>query len=378
MKPLCFFVYQLSALPITFAILTFISGCSDSRPIKIAFIGAVSGKHSEVGTSVRNAVLMKIDSVNLQGGINGRQIELVVFDNKGDTTQCADQFQKILSEKIPFAIGPIFSQMAEATLNAIQGKDLLVLSPTMSTSHLSGKDDNFLRTIPSSDGQAIKIAEYIIARGYRKIGVVYDLSNEKYTIPLYNMAKKLVEKEGVQIVAEKAIDQNNTKDLHVIALTLLVAEPDCILMCLSALDGANLAQQLRKAGSNASFIGVSWTQTNDLLEHGGRAVEGMVLVSLPEKSETTGAHREFENKYRDKFNTPPSFPAFLGYDAASTILLGMQKAKSLTPEAVKKAIISQGEIKGLSDTITINKFGDVKGHYDLVQVHNNKFDYLDF
>lgn len=378
MRPPHFIAWKIALLPFLLTIFLLINGCSDNRPIKIAFIGAVSGKQSEVGISVRNAVMMKVESVNRQGGINGRKIQLEIYDNKGDTSQCSEQFSNILAEKIEFVIGPIFSQMAEATLNSIQGKNILVLSPTMSTSYLSGRDDNFLRIAPSTEGQAVKISEYVIAKKYNKVGVIYDLSNEKYTLPLYSKFKELVEKEGIEIVSEIAKGQNDNRDLHNSALTLHATEPDCILMCLSALDGANLAQQLRKVGSNASFIGVSWTQTNDLLEHGGRAVENMVLVSMPEKAEHSQGHQDFDKRYREKFNAPPSFAAFLGFDAISTLLLGMQKVQSITPEGVKESILNLGEIEGIAETITMNSFGDIEGHYDLVQVQQNAFNYLEF
>lgn len=378
MRPLRPIFCNIPILLVLISISSLIYSCSNSRPIRIAFIGAVSGKHSEVGISVRNAVLMKIDNVNRQGGINGRKIELDIYDNKGDTTQCSEQFLKILSEKIEFVIGPIFSQMAEATLDSIHGENILVLSPTMSTSYLSGKDDNFLRIAPSTEGQAVKISEYVIAKGYNKIGVIYDLSNEKYTIPLSSKFKELIEENGIEVVLEVAKGKNDTRDLHAVALALHAAEPDCILMCLSALDGANLAQQLRKIGSNASFLGISWTQTNDLLEHGGRAVENMVLISMPEKAKRSKENQDFDKQYREKFNASPSFAAFLGFDAVSTLVLGMRQASAITPERVKESILGLGEIEGIAERITMNSFGDVEGHYDLVRVQDNEFKYLEF
>jgi branched-chain amino acid transport system substrate-binding protein len=76
MKLLRLFARRSSILPCFLALLAILSGCLDNKPIKIAFIGAVSGNYSKVGTSVRNAVLMKIDSVNQAGGINGRNCDV--------------------------------------------------------------------------------------------------------------------------------------------------------------------------------------------------------------------------------------------------------------------------------------------------------------
>ena len=144
-------------------------------------------------------------------------------------------------------------------------------------------------------------------------------------------------------------------------------------MCLSAIDAANLAQQLKKAGSKSQLLGISWSQTNDLLEHGGRAVEGMVLISVYRNDNKSEQLVAFEKAYKDRYHDEPSFPSMLGYDAINVLIEGLQNSDAKTPENIKKAILTQGEFDGVAYPIRINKFGDSIGNFKLVKVKDNLF-----
>lgn len=354
------------------AVLVF-SACKSGKPIHVAFIGSLSGSHSEVAVFIRNAVQMEVERLNSAGGIDGRPLALDVFDNEGSTDRCRAIFTKIIDDGYKFVIGPVFSQMADVTMESIRGHDILVLSPSMSADSLSGTKDNFYRIVSTSSGQGVTLAQYILDRGYRSLGVIYDERNAKYTIPLYTKLIEIVESKGVKITMIESIGAKDSVDFGPLTARTFAAPPDALVMCLSAIDGASLAQQLRKKQTAIDFLGVSWTQTNDLLEHGGRAVEGMVVISLPEIDKKQKAYIDFQSNYMRLYNREPSFPAILGHDAAVVLFSGMAQADKVAPEEVGRALLAAKQFTGLIAPIRFDPFGDIEGSYGLVRVTDNTF-----
>ncbi len=142
------------AILVSLLLLTF---CSDTTPIKIGYVAGLTGRHSELGIGVRNGVTLAVDAINSTGGINGRKVEVVVRDDKSDPAQGTKVIKELLQMQVPVIIGPLLSKMASATLAAIDGQNVLVISPTISTDTVIDKDDNFLRVIAESSFQGESI-----------------------------------------------------------------------------------------------------------------------------------------------------------------------------------------------------------------------------
>lgn len=366
-----FLRYAIPLFGLLLLLLTY--GCENNKPIRIGFIGTLSGSQSEVAVAVRNAVEMHIAKINHSGGINGRKIELVVKDIQGSPEKCKVAFKELIDEDIKFVVGPIFSAMAKATLASIEGQDILVMSPTMSTDFLSGKDDNFIRISSTTRLQGEVIADNILSQRFKSMAAVYDLRNKSYTELIYNTIRDLVKKNGVTVRMPATIDSSNVSQLSRIADKTLEGNPECILFSLSAIDAATMAQLVRKKDKKVQFYGVSWSQTNDLLTNGGRSVEGMHLVSVFTNKVKSQRYKYFESNYRKKYYADPSFPGYRGYDAFSVLADGMEAAKDLTPTAVKSAILTKKKFDGLDAPIEIDGFGDVVGGYSMVKVINGEY-----
>lgn len=376
MKQPIFQLGRFSILPIV-TYLIFLSACSNSETIDVALIGAHSGKRSEVGVSVRNAVQLNVDQINAKGGIQGRKINLTIFDNKESSEKCYELLTDIIQNDYHFVIGPNYSSMAEATLKAIANNNILVISPTMSTDFMTGQDDSFIRTALHIGLQAETLSKYTLNKEFKRVAVIYDVKNAKYAEALFLSYKNLVERQGVAITMAKGMDDNQQSAMLAIAEKVNSTQPDAILLCLSAFDSANIAQQLHKVGSTAMILGGSWAQTNDLLQHGGRTVEGMVLVAMYKKPvKETSRYSKFKRDYYERYNHKPSFTSVSGFDASNVLFKGMQLAKEISPTEVKHEIIQKGEFESLHDKIKIDENGDAIGVYQVVKVNNNAFEII--
>ncbi len=359
------------------AILTGLAACSTPEPIKIGFVGTLSGRRSEVGVAARNAVQLRVDQINKAGGIKGHSLKLVIKDSKGSSENCGKIISQMIDNDTRFIIGPMLSKMAEATLKSIEGKDALVVSPTMSTDYLTGKDDNLVRTASTTTIQAKTLADHVHTLGLKKISVVYDLSNRQYTEPLYTAFKDRAGEYGITVPLVLTIHRDKAPEMLPLAKQLSKTDSDAVLLCLSAIDAANLSQQIRKTGFHVQLLGVSWAQTEDLIQHGGKAVEGMQLVSMHQYGTPSAALITFTEQYYTRHNKLPSFVSIRGYDAIGLLAQGMRDADTLEPSQVKKAILDIKAYPGLSDSLKLDSYGDSISGYSIVQVREGTYELVE-
>lgn len=370
----CYHFSRLLVSLLVLIIVLVLSSCENRKPIKIAFIGAISGSSSEIGVSARNGSMQMIDQVNSTGGVNGRKLQLDVFDNKGNPSICRNIFKQLNEQNYNFIIGPLFSKMADVTLEAVDKGDVLIVSPTMSTELLSNRDDLFIRTVSTINPQAELLADYAGKQKSKTVSIVYDTSNEKLTVGLYKAFIKNVEDDGISITSIHSINRNEKTDFVALAKQISIEDPESILLCMSALDAAYLAQQLKTIHFKPKqYYGISWTQTNDLLTHGGEAVEGMILIAVFKSDKNKHEVKSFKSQYESRYGKEASFPSILGYTAVSVLIKGLENSESLSPIEVKKTILKKSPYQILDSPININSFGDALGNYSLVKVKNNYF-----
>ena len=80
-----------------------------AETIKVGILGPHTGDYAVYGLAVKNGAQLYIDQVNAAGGVNGKQIETIVYDNKGDSTEAITAFTRMVDEGITALIGDVLT-----------------------------------------------------------------------------------------------------------------------------------------------------------------------------------------------------------------------------------------------------------------------------
>lgn len=109
-------------------------------------------------------------------------MELIVEDDRQDSATAKQAVGRLIARKVDAIIGPMTSAVAVATVPLVNEARVTMISPTVTTSKLSGIDDYFLRVIAPTTDYARKGARYHYAnQGHRRIAAAYDLRNSAYS-----------------------------------------------------------------------------------------------------------------------------------------------------------------------------------------------------
>jgi branched-chain amino acid transport system substrate-binding protein len=311
-----------------------------SEPIKIAGIFALTGRAAHIGTAQRDAVMIAIDEVNQQGGINGRKLEMVMEDTESNPTKAVMALKKVLeSEDVVAIIGPTLTGTAMAMRGFIEkekipafmhsGGDVILLAP------LNKKDPNsrpkwtFKSPYKAADAMG-KICQYMSRHGIKKIGFIY--SDEGFGKDGLRNVKVQAPKYGVKVVAQEAFQP---KDVDMTAqLTRIEAKGvDGIIAWTVGPAMGIVAKNVKQLGIKAPLFECHGAGDPIFWKVAGEAGEGVMMPStkivvgdqLPDSDIQKKKIIDYVNAYRKKFNREPGTMVAYGADAAFIVVNAIKK-----------------------------------------------------
>ncbi len=350
----------------------FLTACGPSEPIRIGFVGGLTGRVADLGVAGRNGFQMAVEQMNSAGGVQGRQIELIVKDDAQDPAQAKRVTEELVAAKVVAIIGPMTSAMAEPVLAAATAGGIAVVSPTVTTTALTGKDDLFLRVSSDTTSYASLSARYQFNKnGVRRVAAVLDTRNRAYTESWLNDFRKAFVALGGAVTIEVPFESGTETDHAALVAQLLASQPDALLFIAGAVDTARFAQQARQAHPDSKLIGVEWASTESLLALGGKAVEGLHLPQFFDRNDRSQEYLGFRRAYEGRFQQPPGFASVAAFDATRAVLEAVGRAKSSTP--VKEALLERGPFTGAQQAVRFDRFGDAQRPAFITKVQDGSF-----
>lgn len=346
--------------------------CTQAEPVKIGFVSGLTGRTADLGEASRNGALLAVEEINRQGGINGRTIELIVKDDAFDPSTAERVTQELINNKVDLIIGPVNSAMAKAMLPVANKNTTPMISPTITGMEFVGIDDYLFRLNITTRDNATLYAEHNFHNKQRKnMVVIYDLQNRAFSESWLLEFRTAYTRIGGKILAEIPLESSKDQAFLDTAHAALELRPDAILMINAPVDTARLAQQFRLQSARIPLITSEWGGSEQLIEMGGRAVEGMTLVQAYDREDTSARYQKFRQSYEQRFKQPPSYPSVATYDTVSVAIQALEKKKS--DQDVKQALLKNGPYQILQQTIEFNEFGDTRRKLYLSIIRDGQF-----
>lgn len=348
------------------------SACSPDAPIRIGFMAGLSGRVADLGVSGRNGVILAIEEINQQGGINGRPVELVVRDDRQDRQAAIEAAKSLLNQDLEVIIGPMTSSMAMAVVPLVSATTALLVSPTVTTTELTGIDDQFIRVIATTRDYASQNARYQYNKlKHRRGAAIYDVGNRAYTETWFDHFKATFETLGGTI-RDTHIFKSAPDTVFFSAVEKLLADrPDFLLVLANAVDAGLICQQVRKIDDRVVIVMSEWASTERFLELGGAATEGVYLSQFLDRNDTSARYVRFRESYKKRFGQEPGFAGVSGYDAATVVLEAWTQRKK--KQTLKQAILEQGTFQCVQEPITIDPNGDANRSTHMSTIKNSRY-----
>lgn len=320
-------------------------GAAGGDTIRVGIIANTTGDSSQYGIAVSQGAKLYIKQLNEEGGINGKQIEIVEYDDKGATADAVNAYERLKSDGVTAVIGAVLTNttvavadktyednMPQITASATAAS-VTVLDPTDENSDIR---TNVFRACFIDPFQGEKMAEYAQKLGATKCAVLYDSGNDYAKGVGDAFAAKCAEL-GIDCTVEGYA--TGDKDFKA-QLTNIQAFGAEYIMCPNYLEDVGLiVTQARQQGITAGFLGGDgWSGVSAYAS--AEDLEGSYFCS----GYALGSNKEFEDAYAAEYGEAPKqmFEA-LGYDAALLMCDAIKGAEEQGLEAgtdeYKQAII---------------------------------------
>ena len=353
-------------------VLLMVTSCK-KEPITIGFTANLTGTGSEVAVTGMYGALTAVQLINEQGGIDGREVVLIIEDDNNSVSGARNADQRLIEQGALGIVGHMMSGVASESIDYINKQKVVMVSPTISSSNFSGKDDYFYTLMPISEYQSARISKGIMDKGFTKTGFLYQLENNMFaesmvddTIVFYeDLDHKVVFKESYSYIHEASFKR---------VIDKIEAEGvDSLVIAGSAFDVAKYAQMMAIKGLKIPIFTSTWTMSPDLMAVGGPTTEGIYTVNAFDSSNSSQAFETFTKAYEATYGTVPIFSSVYAYEATNLLLEAIKASDSMDGPSIKAAMTGLRELDGLQGDISINEYGDATREVFLFQVKNGEF-----
>lgn len=363
--------FTATLVVIGIAILLFLLLIPSKKPIKIGFLADLSTRKSQLGVVARNGVIMAVDELNASGGINDREVVLIIRDIKSNKDEAKRQTSNLIEAGVDVIIGSFVSAMAAPVLEVAKKTNTLVISPTVSTDSLTGIDDNFIRITPQASKHGSSLATAVSRQSVNKVVLVRDIKNEEYSEAVVDGFKREAKEQSVEIIGDFSFETK--QDFAQIVGQISQVQPDGIVLITSGIDAGAILQQYAKNNEVPHLFGTMWTKVTKVNEYGGKIVNDMVLIDVFANEKPTGKEVAFNNSFKAHFGMGSNMPSRYTYESVKLYAMAATKAKSLDTEKIKDEIIKMDPIEGITDNYWVDKYGDVVRKLSLYQIKDHQY-----
>ena len=349
-----------------------LAACGPPEPIRIGYLGGLSGGVSDLGVGGLNGVRLAVERHNAQGGVQGRPVELVEADDRQDPQQATAAVRSLLAKKVAAIVGPMTSAMAVGTAPLVNEAQTVMISPTVTTTALSGRDDYFFRVIPATQDYVATHADYFYRQlGVRSVQFIHDRTNSAFTESWMHSFSSVFSAFGGTLAPPLAYASGESDHFPRSVREALATKPDAVLLLGNSVDVAQLAVLLREAAPGITLGAAEWGATGRLIELGGRSIDGLSAAQFHDPAESNPDFLQFRERYRSRFHADPPFSSVQAYIAADVVLQGLGQRK---PDlSLKQILLSTPTFGSLLGPVRFDPYGDTTGRTFIMQIKNGRF-----
>ncbi len=376
---------QLIGAVLTLGLALAVGGCGQksetqdgAQVVRIGSVAPLTGPQAHIGKDNDNGARLAVEEINAQGlALGGKKVrlELVSEDDQADPKTATIVAQKLVDAGVVAVVGHLNSGTTIPASKYYHDAGIPQISPSATAIAYTAQGyGNAFRVMANDEQQGRVLGQYAVQRmGARRIAIIDDRT--AYGQGLADEFERAARAAGAEIVAREYTNDRAT-DFTAILTAIKGKNPDLVFFGGMDPQAGPMAQQMKRLGLAARFLGGDGMQNINFLKLAGEAAEGVTASSpgLPLEAMPGGA--EFKRKFEAKYG-PIQLYAPYAYDAVMVLVDAMRRADSFEPAKVV-AELPKTDRQGVTGHIRFDAKGDIQGGaVTLYQVKNGAWQVLE-
>lgn len=334
-------------------------------PIDIGAIFSLSSWGADGGSSELNGARMAQDDINAAGGIGGRELRLIVEDNRSDLKASVSAFKKLVSvDKVPVLIGPNWTEFTEVVAPLAEDHRIPMITPSGYRKNVISSRAFVFSLWPPPNVATAPLSDYILRKGNKKIAVL--ISENAY----YEGLLHAIQEQLHQIELKIMRFNEGTLDYRSHITRLKSSDIDAVLaLLMESGDLSSFFRQAKQLKLKFPIYAANGIPFSEAIKSDPEIANGVIYFDykVPGKD-------SFRKRYEKRFSQKPGFASAQAYDALYIIKKAIEDC-GLEPEKIKECI-KNTSMTGQTGKIVFDEGGVIKGALQnsyLLQVVDGEF-----
>ncbi len=348
-----------------------------SKPIKIALYAPLTGNNAQYGLTYQATINALCEKVNEEGGINGREVVVEVFDDKNDQKEALNVANLIVSD--PEIVAVIGSQTSSPTLAAapvFEEAGIPMITPQASHVDITPTGEHIFSMSCLATFEGGVIAQRMIEDGYKKVAAIY--ANDDYGLNIMERWKSDITAANIEIVDTEEYIAGQTSDFTPLLSKIKEAGAEALYIVPSYADAAMICTQMEQLDmGNVQKYACSMCYTDSFFEAAGEAAEGTKVCNFiyPETTDETFLALKELLKEKTSMENIDVY-ATNSYDAFM-LLVDAMKEVGTDGDAIAKWLAEVKDWPGACGPVSFDETRHPDKQLFWFQVEGGQFKYLD-
>ena len=349
--------------------------------IKIGVLLHTTGKYAPHGIAAQNGINLFVEEINKSGGINGKQIECIEYDDEGDPSKAVIGYNFLKEQNVSGIITGIITAPALAVVNEAKNDNIPIMISIASADSITNDNgqvyDNVFRIGFTDSFQGISMAKFAKSKGFKNLAVLF-CSEDDYSLGLKNSFVNECKSLGLNISIVENFSANSV-DFHAQLENIKSKNPDLIFIPSYYEIVGLIVQQARSLGIQSTIVGAdSWIGVTKYTSNVSD-LDNCFYCSPYSLDDPSKLSMEFKKKYIEKYNTNPTQCSASGYDSikvlSSSIKKSLEKELKINSDDFKADIINNlknTNVECVTGNITFDEYHNPKKQAVIIQIKDGQ------
>ena len=310
--------------------------------ITLGSIQDLSGPLAGFGKQVRMGILLAVDEVNEQGGVNGRKLKVLFEDSGYDPRKAVLAAQKLVNQDKIFAmVGHIGTAQNMAAMPVQFEKNVINWFPVTAAREMYEPFHRLKYAFAATyyDSTKVMTPKLVKEKNAKRVCTIYQ--DDEFGLEVKRGGEDGLKTLGMAYVEQTTFKRGAT-DFSSQVARMKAANCDFVVLGTLIRETIGTIAESRKTGFNPTFLGSAGAYTDLIHKLGGKAMDGLYAshtVQHPYLDDASQPIRFWATKYKTKFNEDPTVFSVYGYMLINTFVRAAQKAgPNLTTDTFIKAM----------------------------------------
>jgi branched-chain amino acid transport system substrate-binding protein len=346
--------------------------------IKIGFFAPITGPAAADGMSAKQAVELGLKEVNEAGGIRGKKVELIIYDDRLNPQEAVAIANKLIEkDKVVGVVSGSYSGPTRVTAPIFQKAQIPMVAgyavhPDVTWDPKEKRPNDFIfRNGFLGEVEGAAAAEFAVKNlKAKRISIIF-MDNDFGRAISAGFAER-AEKLGATILTKQMYKFPGERDFRPYLTRIKEGNPDLIFAAGYYNEAASIVRQAKELGITSQIMGEEGFDSPKFLEIAGPAAEGVIIATNLDRDDPRPLVQNFLKNYRKAYNEDADMVGASSYDAFMILVEAIRKAGT-DPKAIQKALLETKDYNGLTGKISRFIQGEVVKPVQIQVVKEGKF-----